>query len=70
MLYGQIGLDDNNYPKLLAACNGTEYFLASFIPIFIVEKVGRRPLMLFGVRLPSSPPSCAKGKTSTNMIAS
>lgn len=51
MLYSQIGLDQNNYPKLLAACNGTEYFMASFIPIFIVEKVGRRPLMLFGVRL-------------------
>lgn len=24
--------------------------MAAFIPIFIVEKVGRRPLMLFGVR--------------------
>lgn len=23
--------------------------MASFIPIFIIEKVGRRPLMLFGV---------------------
>lgn len=23
--------------------------MAAFIPIFIVEKVGRRPLMLFGV---------------------
>ncbi|RJE22833.1 Sugar and other transporter [Aspergillus sclerotialis] len=48
MLYGQIGLDKNNYPKLLAACNGTEYLMAAFIPIFIIEKVGRRPLMLFG----------------------
>lgn len=47
-LYGQIGLDGNNYPKLLAACNGTEYLLAAFIPIFIIERVGRRPLMLFG----------------------
>ena len=34
--------------RLIAALNGTEYFLASLIPIFIVEKVGRRPLMLFG----------------------
>lgn len=34
--------------RILAACNGTEYFLASLIPIFIVEKVGRRPLMLVG----------------------
>jgi sugar porter (SP) family MFS transporter len=34
--------------RILAACNGTEYFMASWIPIFIVEKVGRRQLMLFG----------------------
>ena len=54
MLYGQIGLNENNYPKLLAACNGTEYFLAALIPIFIIEKVGRRRLMLFGVS-PRSP---------------
>lgn len=48
ILYGQVGLSENNLPKLLAACNGTEYLLASFIPIFIVEKAGRRPLMLIG----------------------
>lgn len=48
VLYGAIGLQGQNINKLLAACNGTEYFLASFIPIYIVEKVGRRPLMLFG----------------------
>ncbi|OJD20907.1 hypothetical protein ACJ73_07756 [Blastomyces percursus] len=47
-LYSQIGLVGSNLPKLLAACNGTEYFMASFIPIYIIEKVGRRPLMLFG----------------------
>ncbi|KAH9828424.1 Sugar transporter STL1 [Teratosphaeria destructans] len=34
--------------RLLAACNGTEYFLASWIPVFAIEKFGRRPLMLFG----------------------
>lgn len=34
--------------RILAACNGTEYFLASFIPIIIIERVGRRPLMLIG----------------------
>jgi MFS family permease len=34
--------------RILAACNGTEYFLASLIPIFIIEKVGRRTLMLIG----------------------
>ncbi|GES66738.1 sugar transporter [Aspergillus terreus] len=47
-LYRQIGLGQGNLPKLLAACNGTEYLMAAFIPIFIIEKVGRRPLMLFG----------------------
>jgi hypothetical protein len=34
--------------RILAACNGTEYFLASWISVFIIEKVGRRKLMLFG----------------------
>lgn len=34
--------------RILAACNGTEYFLASWVPVFIIEKAGRRPLMLFG----------------------
>ncbi|KAK9856576.1 Major facilitator superfamily domain [Penicillium brevicompactum] len=47
-LYADIGLGQGNLPKLLAACNGTEYLMAAFIPIFIIEKVGRRPLMLFG----------------------
>ena len=53
-LYGAIGLKGTNINKLLAACNGTEYFLAAFIPIYIIEKSGRRPLMLFGVRSDSS----------------
>ncbi|KAL2855724.1 general substrate transporter [Aspergillus pseudodeflectus] len=47
-LYREIGLGGGSIPKLLAACNGTEYLMAAFIPIFIIEKVGRRPLMLFG----------------------
>ncbi|KAK6434905.1 hypothetical protein LTR95_008912 [Oleoguttula sp. CCFEE 5521] len=34
--------------RLLAALNGTEYFVASWISIFIIEKVGRRKLMIFG----------------------
>jgi hypothetical protein len=32
----------------LAALNGTEYFLASFVAIFTIERVGRRKLMIFG----------------------
>lgn len=42
-----IGMD-GLLSRILAACNGTEYFLASLIPIFLVEKVGRRTLMLTG----------------------
>lgn len=42
-----IGLDPL-MSRILAACNGTEYFLASWVAVFVVEKVGRRPLMLFG----------------------
>ena len=34
--------------RILAACNGTEYFLASVVAIFTIERVGRRKLMLFG----------------------
>jgi sugar porter (SP) family MFS transporter len=34
--------------RILAACNGTEYFLASWLPVFIIERAGRRPLMLVG----------------------
>ncbi|KAF3491792.1 putative MFS sugar transporter [Arthroderma uncinatum] len=44
---GSIGLDPF-LSRILAACNGTEYFIASWIAVFVVEKVGRRPLMLFG----------------------
>ncbi|CCH45845.1 Hexose transporter 2 [Wickerhamomyces ciferrii] len=34
--------------RILAACNGTEYFLASWVAYFFIERVGRRKLMLFG----------------------
>jgi len=34
--------------RLLAAANGTEYFLASLVAIPLIERVGRRKLMLFG----------------------
>ena len=49
ILFGpdRIGLD-GYLPVLLGALNGTEYFIASWLPIFIVEKVGRRKLMLVG----------------------
>ncbi|KAF2003018.1 general substrate transporter [Amniculicola lignicola CBS 123094] len=34
--------------RLLAACNGTEYWIASWIAIWTIEKFGRRKLMIFG----------------------
>lgn len=34
--------------RILAACNGTEYFLASLIPLWTIERFGRRPLLLIG----------------------
>ena len=34
--------------RLLAAVNGTEYFIAGLIAIPLIERVGRRRLMLFG----------------------
>lgn len=34
--------------RILAAANGTEYFLASWIAVFTIERFGRRSLMLFG----------------------
>ncbi|KIW02625.1 hypothetical protein, variant 2 [Verruconis gallopava] len=43
----EIGLD-GLLSRILAACNGTEYFLASWIAVFTIEKIGRRKLMVFG----------------------
>jgi len=34
--------------RLLGACNGTEYFLASWVAVFTIERFGRRSLMIFG----------------------
>lgn len=34
--------------RVLAAANGTEYFLASFIAVYTIERFGRRSLMIFG----------------------
>lgn len=34
--------------RLLAAANGTEYFLASLVALPLIERTGRRTLMLFG----------------------
>ena len=47
LLFERLGIDDVK-SGIIAACNGTEYFLASLIAIFIIDRIGRRKLMLFG----------------------
>ncbi|OWB54907.1 hypothetical protein B5S28_g768 [[Candida] boidinii] len=44
--------------RILAACNGTEYFLAACVSIFVIERVGRRLLMII----------CAAGQAVTMLI--
>ncbi|KAK9481479.1 general substrate transporter [Lipomyces starkeyi] len=34
--------------KILAACNGTEYFMAAWVAFYTIERLGRRKLMLIG----------------------
>ncbi|KAI0321836.1 general substrate transporter [Amylostereum chailletii] len=47
LLFERLGLSDVN-SRIVAACNGTEYFLASLIAIALIDRIGRRKLMLFG----------------------
>ncbi|KAI0832570.1 general substrate transporter [Trametes gibbosa] len=47
LLFERLGIDDVK-SRIIAAANGTEYFLASLIAIVLIDRVGRRPLMLFG----------------------
>ncbi|KAG7908130.1 hypothetical protein KL906_003547 [Ogataea polymorpha] len=42
-----IGLSSLN-SRILAAANGTEYFLAAWFAFFTIERVGRRRLMIWG----------------------
>lgn len=39
---------DDVTSRIVAACNGTEFFLASLVAIALIDKIGRRKLMLFG----------------------
>ncbi|KAL1709202.1 general substrate transporter [Schizophyllum commune] len=47
LLFERLGLGDVD-SRIVAACNGTEYFLISIVAIFIIDRIGRRKLMLFG----------------------
>jgi hypothetical protein len=51
--------------RLLAACNGTEYWIASWIAIFTIEKFGRRSLMIFGAAGQAMSMAVLAGTTST-----
>lgn len=51
--------------RLLAACNGTEYWMASWIAIFTIEKFGRRSLMIFGAAGMSASMCVLAGTTSS-----
>ena len=47
LLFERLQISDTK-SRIIAACNATEYFLASFFAIFLIESVGRRKLMFFG----------------------
>ena len=62
-IFQRIGLS-SFLSRLLAACNGTEYFLASWIAVFTIEKFGRRQLMLFGAAGQAASMAVLAGTTS------
>ena len=47
LLFERLQISDTK-SRIIAACNATEYFLASFVAIVLIESVGRRKLMFFG----------------------
>ncbi|KAF4619794.1 hypothetical protein D9613_005153 [Agrocybe pediades] len=47
LLFERLQISDTK-SRIIAACNATEYLLASFIAIFLIDTVGRRKLMFFG----------------------
>ncbi|KAL2758817.1 hypothetical protein ACRALDRAFT_1048467 [Sodiomyces alcalophilus JCM 7366] len=53
--------------RLLAALNGTEYFLASLVALPLIERVGRRKLMLFGAVGMMASMAILAGTTSTGV---
>lgn len=58
-----IGLSDF-LARILAAANGTEYFAASWIAVFTIERFGRRQLMIFGAAGQAASMAILAGTTS------
>lgn len=54
--------------RLISAANGTEYFLASLVAVFLVERVGRRKLMLVGAAGMSACMAIIAGTVSTGVV--
>ncbi|KAI0471789.1 sugar transporter family protein [Xylariaceae sp. FL0804] len=65
VIYSGLGMS-NFMARLIAAINGTEYFIASWPAVFLVERVGRRKLMLFGAIGQSVTMAVLAGTTSNN----
>ena len=55
--------------RLLAAANGTEYFLASLVALPLIERTGRRKLMLFGALGMMASMAVLGGTVSTGAVA-
>lgn len=55
--------------RLLAAANGTEYFLASLVALPLIERSGRRNLMLFGAFGMMASMAILGGTVSTGSVA-
>lgn len=55
--------------RLLAALNGTEYFLASLVALPLIERTGRRKLMLFGAFGMMASMAILAGTVSTGTVA-
>lgn len=47
VLFQRLGMNGVD-SRIVAACNGTEYFMASFLAIYFIDRAGRRKLMLIG----------------------
>ncbi|KAK2466122.1 hypothetical protein APHAL10511_001764 [Amanita phalloides] len=46
LLFERLGIPDA-VSRIIAACNATEYFMASLIAILLIDRIGRRKLMLY-----------------------